>query len=165
MKIFDEKFKQHKSNYFLQPLFATIAVAAALFLFDIVDQPMIVASFGASAFIIFTRPHDKTSSSRHVIGGYIIGIIVGSLVHLATFLNIEHDLTEKFLYIMAGGLAVLFTMFFMVVTNTEHAPAVSVALGLVINTWRISIIGQVILGIVIISLIHHFLKKRMVDLM
>jgi len=165
MKIFDERFPEHRINYFLQPLFAAIAVGLALFLFDIVDQPMIVASFGASAFIIFIRPHDKTSSPRNVLGGYVIGIVVGSVVHLATFFDIEHDLTEKVLYLFAGGLAVFFAMFCMAVTNTEHAPATSVALGLVLNTWRISIIGKVILGIVIISLVHHFLKKRMVDLM
>ena len=86
MRIFDPKFQNNKMRYLLQTAIGAVAVAAALLIFDIVDQPVIIASLGASGFVAFSAPQRRVAGPRHLIGGYIIGIAVGCALHyLAIF--------------------------------------------------------------------------------
>lgn len=126
---------------------------------------MIIASFGASAFIVFARPHAETSKPRNLIGGYIVGIFVGAAVHYATVLPIEHDVAVWVLHIVSGAAAVGISMFLMAVTETEHAPAAGIALGFVLNDWTFSTILFVVLGITVISVFHRLMRPRMMDLL
>jgi len=164
MRIVDAKFRANKWRYAAQSALAALAVAAALLFFDVVRNPMIIASFGASAFIVFTRPNAGTSSPRYLIGGYVIGIVVGVAVHYATFLPVEHDVTARALHIISGAAAVGISMFLMAVTETEHAPAAGISLGLVLNDWTFPTILFVVLGITVISGLHRIMKPRMMDL-
>ena len=77
---------------------------------------------------------------------------------------IEHYLTLRVLYTGTGGLAVGTTMFLMAITNTEHVPGISVALGLVINDWSWYTIVFILIGIMLISLIQRKLKNWMIGL-
>ena len=160
----DEKFRDNKVKYIGQSILAGLAVAVALVMFDIVNNPVIIASFGASGFIAFTAPHHRMARPRHMIGAYMIGILVGGVLHYITFLPIEHYLTLRVLYTVTGGLAVGITMFLMAITNTEHAPGTSVALGLVINDWSWYTIVFILIGIMLISLIQRKLKNWMIGL-
>ena len=99
MRIFDQKFHDNKIKYFCQTLFGGLAVGTALLLFDIVNRPVIIASLGASAFIAFTMPRQRISGPRYLLGGYSIGIIVGVIMHCVTLFEIEHDLTEKLMFL------------------------------------------------------------------
>jgi CBS-domain-containing membrane protein len=164
MHFFDEKFWDNKVRYMAQAAMGGLAVAAALVLFDVVRQPVIIASFGASGFIAFTTPHRKDSGPKYLIGGYIIGILVGGLIHYITLLPIEYYLVMKLIHILAAGVAVGLAMFLMTVTNTEHAPATSIALGLVINDWTFPTIGRILVGIILIVIIQRSIRRWMVDL-
>ena len=161
----DKKFSENKIRYISQAILGGLAVAVALVFFDVVNQPVIIASFGASGFIAFTYPHKKMSSPRHLIGGYIIGIIIGCLIHFLTVFPIDQYLTQKIIHIFAGALAVGCSMFLMAITDTEHAPATSIALGLVINDWTVSTIVFILVGITLISGIQYVLKPKMIDLL
>ncbi len=165
MRFFDEKFRENKRYYIFQSLLAGVAVVAALAFFDVVKQPVIIASFGASAFLAFTIPHRETSSPRHLIGGYIVGIIVGSLLHFVTTIETGDYFVQKYCYIASGAIAVALAMFIMAVTDTEHPPAASIALGFVINKWEPSVVVFVLLGISIISAIKTLLKPALKDIL
>ncbi len=165
MQFIDEKFRENKTQYVFQALMAGASVAAALILFDVVRDPVIIASLGASGFAAFTMPHVRFSSPRHLIGGYMIGIIVGCLMHSMTVLSIDHYLTQKILHIIAGGGAVTLAMLLMTITNTEHAPAAAIAVGLVINEWHILTVIMVMVGITLISAIQRLLRKWMINLL
>ena len=165
IRLFDEKFKSNKEKYIIQSLLCGIAVGMALVFFDVVRQPMIIASFGASGFIAFTMPHRPIASARHLIGGYVIAIIVGCLMHALTVLPIEHDLTQIALHIIASIVVVTLAMFIMSVTNTEHAPATSIALGLVINDWTYVTVARIMVGILIIVLVQRLTRNWMMDLL
>ena len=165
MHFFDEKFRHNKARYILQACFAGAAVGAALVLFDVVTQPVIIASFGASAFIAFAMPHGHIGTPRHIVGGYVVGVIVGCLIHFATFLPTDRYITEKALYIISGAVAVMLSMFIMTITDTEHPPASSIALGFVINEWTIHTVVMVLAGISVISLIQRTLRGRMMDIL
>jgi CBS-domain-containing membrane protein len=164
VRLFDEKFKENKLQYIFQAAMGGLAVAAALLFFDVVDQPAIIASFGASAFIAFVMPNHEISSPRCLIGGYCIGIAVGCLMHFVTFFHLEHYLADKLLHILGGGIAVCLAIFLMTITDTEHAPATGIALGFVINDWTFKIVILVLVGILVISGIQRLLKKRMINL-
>lgn len=164
MRIFDEKFKKDKKHFILQAALAGGAVAAALCLFDVVKNPMIVASFGSSAFGAFTMPHRDITRPRFLIGGYVVGIAVGMLVHTVTYMSIDHIVMQKMVYIIAGAIAVALAMFIMGITNTEHAPGASIALGFTLNSATLSTVILVLVGISVIAGLQRLLKRHMIDL-
>ncbi len=172
MRFFDEKFKENKTHYILQACLAGVAVAIALAFFDVVRQPVIIASFGASAFIAFTVPKRPNSSPRKLIGGYMIGAIVGCLINILVilpaenyFTTAEYHLALESIHIMAGAAAVALSMFLMTITETEHPPAASIALGFVVNEWTLATVVFVLAGISAISLVKRIFKSWMIDLL
>ncbi len=164
MRLFDEKFRGNKAKYIMQAILGGVAVAVALQFFDVVHKPVIIAAFGSSAFVAFAMPHRGIASPRCLIGGYAVGVIVGAMVHSVTFLPIEAYIYEKAVYLTGGALAVGLAMFLMAVTNTEHAPATGIALGLVINDWDYATLVYIMVGITVISGIQLALKRWMMDL-
>ncbi|MFQ5952027.1 MAG: HPP family protein [Candidatus Omnitrophota bacterium] len=165
MRFLDKKFKENKRQYIFQSLLAGFTVALALVFLDVVRQPVIIASFGASAFVAFTVPHLRISGPKNLIGGYVVGVIVGVLIHnLAEIFNSIY-LLDRIMTVIAGGAAVVLAVFFMTITDTEHAPATSIALGLVINEWTYHTVILILLGIIIISTVQRFLRPQMIDLL
>ncbi|MGB2601465.1 MAG: HPP family protein [Candidatus Omnitrophota bacterium] len=164
MRLLDQKFRSNKLKYIGQALLGGLAVGIALQTFDVVNKPVIIASFGASAFIAFTMPNQPISRPRCLIGGYAVGLVVGVLMNTLTFLPAEAYILQKEIEITGGAIAVALAMFLMSITNTEHAPATGVALGLVINEWSLLTLGQIMAGIVVISAIQRLLRPWMMDL-
>ncbi|MBD3296881.1 MAG: hypothetical protein GF392_05885 [Candidatus Omnitrophica bacterium] len=163
-KLFDRKYRGNRVQYVLQSVAAGAAVACALALFDVVNQPHILASLGASALVAFTLPHKDLSAPRHLIGGYLIGVSVGALAHLLTVIRIEPYILFKMEHLVAAAIAVAVAMFLMAVTNTEHPPAGGIALGFAINDWTGKTLFLVIAAITVLSLIQVALKPYMIDL-
>ena len=60
----------------------------------------------------------------------------------------------------AVGLSILI----MVSINTEHPPAAGTVLGLVVEGWTLSAVFFVLLGAVMLSVVHGFLRPRLVNL-
>ena len=96
-------FKRLWKYYVLQSLLAAFAVFMALLLLNIQKRPIIVASIGATAFIVFAMPKDVTAKSRNVIGGHLAGLVCGSLCAV-----IPHSafLSSMLVYSFAVGLAI-----------------------------------------------------------
>ncbi len=66
--------------------------------------------------------------------------------------------------IVTGGLAVGVAIFIMVMTNTEHAPAAGIALGLTLNEWNIKTLLFIAAAVIFIMLIRRLLKPFMINL-
>ncbi len=118
---------------------------------------MVIASIGATAFIIFTMPRNITAAPRRVIGGHIIGFICGS-----AFAFITHPTTLA--TILIYSLAVGTTIFFMVALDAEHPPAGGTALGVAITGFSVSVMVAVLTSSIVLSLAHRFCKKFLKDL-
>lgn len=165
--LLDKKFQKHKVKYILQCFLTTVCVFILLFLLDIISDRVIVASLGASAFIVFTMPHAKASSPRFLLAGYAIGIVTACVcVHLsALVLNGHQYIFDGISYNdIFGAVAVGLSVFLMVVTNSEHPPAAGLALGLVMDGCPpVSILVSVI-GITALVLIKTALKRYMINL-
>lgn len=166
MRIIDAKVKKNAGRYIIQCGLATLTVFVILLFLDILTQPAIIATLGATAFIVFTMPKSYSSCPRSLIGGYVIGTGCGCLCY---FLSVSPFVISRFsdyilLYTVFGALAVGSAIFLMAITNTEHAPAAGMALSLVINTWDLSTIAFVIAGVLFLASIRNALRKYLLDL-
>ncbi|MDP8299638.1 MAG: HPP family protein [Candidatus Tantalella remota] len=164
MRIFDQKFREHKLKYIVQSVAGGLAICVSLLFFDMLRQPVIISSLGASAFIVFCTPHRGTATGRHLIGGYILGIIAGLLVHLMARVSFDMYISEMLYNILIGGVSVGLAVFMMAITNTEHAPATGIALAIGLNGATGLQLVHIIAAIVVISAIHRVTKAWMVDL-
>ena len=165
MKLFDAKLARNKGRYIGQCLLATASAMVVLLVLDAMSNAAIIASLGASCFIAFTMPHGAISSPRYLVGGYVVGLAVGTGCYWLGrmplpdgWLLVHHD-------VLFGALAIGLATFIMVVTNTEHPPAAGVALGLVLQEWSLLTVVVVLVGIVLLSLIKRLLKPLLVDLL
>lgn len=162
----EERVRKEKARRTLmQCSLAALVVLIVLFLLDAVTQTVLIASLGASAFIAFALPRSLHSSPRHLIGGYVVGMLAGALMWLVSvpwqFANpvLEHAVT-----ILFGALAIGLAMFLMVVTKTEHPPAAALALGLVLNEWDMVTLLVVFSGVIALSLLKRLVLPVLMDL-
>ncbi|MGB2876810.1 MAG: HPP family protein, partial [Dehalococcoidales bacterium] len=121
------------------------------------EHVVVIASIGATAFIVFTMPRNVTAAPRRVIGGHIVGFICGSAVAV-----IPHPtaLTAIIIYSLAVGT----TIFLMVALDVEHPPAGGTALGVAITGFSVSVMVAVLTSSIVLSLAHRFFKKYLKDL-
>ena len=151
-----EEFRLYWKHYVLQSLFATVAVFVVLYFLSL-QNAVIIASIGATAFIVFAMPDYVTAQPRNVIGGHLVGLFWGFVFSL-----IPHAMV--FGSLVGYSLAVGFSIFTMVVTDTEHPPAAGTALGVAITGMSPNVLIAVILSIVLLSLMHRFFKPYLRDL-
>lgn len=143
-------------HYLYQSFLATVVVFMILLVLNL-ENVVVIASIGATAFIVFTMPKNITARPRRVIGGHITGMVCGSLCAL-----IPHTTTLP--TIMVLSLAVGLTIFFMVTLDLEHPPAGGTALGIALTGYSTEVFIAVITSSVILSLAHHFSKRFLRDL-
>ena len=167
MRVIDEKFKHNVARYMLQCALATLIIAIVLVFLDVLTHTATVAALGASSFIAFTMPAYDVSKPRFMIGGYLVGTSVGCFCH---FLSLSPWMTALFVSqrtssIVFGALSVGLAIFLMVITDTEHAPATSVALGLMLEKWDYRTLAFVLCGIILISALKWLLKPVLKNLL
>lgn len=151
-----EELRLHWKNYVLQSLLAT-SVMVVVFMFLSLENVVVVASIGSTAFVIFALPKSITAAPRNVIGGNLVGLLTGSICNLI----------PQPIYVVtmvAYALAVGLSIFIMVVTDTEHPPASGLALGVAITGFSWSVGIAVISAVILLSLIHYFCKSMIKDL-
>ena len=151
----DREFRQHWKNYLLQSILATFSIFIVLYFLSL-KHVVIIASIGATTFIIFAMPNSITAQPRNVIGGQLVGLFFGFLFFL--FPPFPQCL------IVAYALAVGASIFTMVVIDAEHPPAAGTALGVAITGITLKVFVAIIVSIILLSLIHVFFKSYIRDL-
>ena len=158
--------KDNLRRYLLQCFLAGAVVFVLLMLLDRVTQTVLIAALGASAFTAFAIPLSLHSSPRHLIGGYIIGIIAGvTMSSLNAWMVFSGPFVASAGTIMFSALAMSTAMFLMVVTKTEHPPASALALGFVINECDLYTIAGELAGVVGLSLFKRLVLPMLMDLL
>jgi CBS-domain-containing membrane protein len=150
------EFRQFWGHYVLQSLLATLSVFIVLYFLSL-QHAIIIASIGATAFIVFAMPDNITAQARNVIGGQLVGLFFGFLFSLFPQPALIYS-------IIVYSLAVGASIFTMVVTDTEHPPAAGTALGVAITGISLGVFIAVVMSIILLSLIHRFFKPYMRDL-
>lgn len=164
--LIDKKFRKNTLKYIFQCFLATLTIFAVLVFLDVLKETAIITALGASAFIVFTMPTQYSSDPRRLIGGYIVGLIVGFVFFLISQSQIRDILafSDTVTLVIFGAIAIGFAIFIMAVTNTEHAPAAGIALGLVINRWDYLTIIFIVIAIIWLASIRLILKGYLMDL-
>ncbi|MCD6286777.1 MAG: HPP family protein [Anaerolineae bacterium] len=164
--LFDKEFKHHKGRYILQCTLAMLCVLAVLTVLNTLSHGIAIASLGASSFIAFAMPYQRSSTARAMIGGYTIGIMTGTVCYLVSMLPevssvpyLEANRHEVF-----GAIAVGMAIFLMVITQSGHPPAAGLALGFVTNGADIHSVIIVEVGIVALYALKTLLKPALMDL-
>jgi len=161
----DKRLFTNYKNYIFQCFLATVSIFMILLFLNVFDEAALIASLGATAFIIFALPSTYSSQPKRIIGGYIIGVLVGILcVSLAYALFSEMILYEKFGLIIFGSIAVGVSIFLMCATNMEHPPAAGIALGVVINNWDYHSLVYIFIAVFIMAGARKLLSPYLIDL-
>jgi hypothetical protein len=106
------------------------------------------------------------ATTRKLIGGHIIGLICGTIFYFLFFTGPLAELVAEgtLLQVLAYALAVGLCVFLMTITNTEHTPAVSTALGIVRDSWSYQIVLFVLLCALSLVIIRRLLHRHLKDL-
>lgn len=166
-KLIDNKIKKNFKHYILQCSLATLTMLGILTFLDVLTETAIIASLGSSVFIVFAMPWNYCAEPRRLIGGYMVASIVGIVFYfLSEYARFEiSDYVANFSLLIYSSLAVGFAIFIMVATDTEHAPAAGLSLGLVLNSWDYITIVLIISAVIWMSAVHKLLKTRLIDLL
>lgn len=158
MKLLDSKFKNNKKQYIFQCLMATLSLLIIFGVIDYVLHTVVVASLGATSFIIFTLPHRNSSRVRYILGGYVLGSIAGGIC--ALLVSAQVLLSPM----LVGALAVGLSMFLMVIFNMEHPPASAFALGIAIEGFDLKTVFFVFVVTIVLLVIKYLNRKWFIDL-
>ncbi|MBS4539671.1 HPP family protein [Clostridium sp. D2Q-11] len=126
----------------------------------------IIASLGATTFIIFTMPSAYSAKTKNILGGYTVGIISGIIFNSMSLVLVDKiDMINlSMLYMITGALSVGITIFVMAITNTEHPPAVGMALSLILTPWNYQSLLYVFISILLMILVKRLLRRWLIDL-
>ena len=164
--IIDKKFRKNKLKYIFQCFLASLTILVVLIFLDVLNETAIITALGASTFIVFTMPTQYSSDPRRILGGYCVGLAVGFVFYLISQSPIKNilSISDTTNLVLFGAIAVGFAIFIMAVTNTEHAPAAGIALGLVINKWDYLTIIFIVVAILWLTSIKLILRSHLMDL-
>ncbi len=163
MLLIDPRFKKNPFHYIVQCLLAVAFLAIILLALDAVFHTVMIASFGATSFIVFAMPRLKICTPRRLIGGYVVGILSGVVCSMA-YTALAGGSGALILSGLFGALAVGISIFLMTITNTEHPPAAGLALGLVYEGADLMTLLVILLGVLLLTAIKMLFKKYLINL-
>jgi len=126
-----------------------------------------IAAIGSTSFVLFVTPHSLTANPRHVIGGHLVALLVGSAFAVFSGTPVGQNLLAQMPLVLdvEAALAVALSIFLMAATDTEHAPAAGTALGVVVHGFDWGLILFVVSSAIMLSFVHTMLRPRLRDLL
>lgn len=162
------------SNYFWQPLAAVLFLTLLLFALNQYAVSKIIWAVGAgslasSCFLIFAKPSNPSSLSKKIIGGYIIGILVGEIMHYLVLHIFSSPMaaigTENFyVYSIFAAISVGISILLMCIFRFDHPPAAGMSLVLVLEKHDHLIIFIVLIAVIILALFRQIFIHHLKDL-
>jgi len=150
------RFRKLWKAYALQCAIGGLTTYAILLVLNL-ENAVVIAALGASAFIVFSRPFDLTARPRNVIGGHMIGFTVGSLCALAPQPSTP-------VAIVWFALAVGISSFLMVVFYLQHPPAAATALGVAMRGSSEETFIAIVTITLVLAIAHYILKPHLRNL-
>ena len=183
MSILDPEFEIDPKPFVVQMTIAGIFMLFVFVGFNIYTQSALIAAFASSVFLAFAVPDSHSTDPRPMIGGYMVSITIGVSLSLIYSSSVSEGILNGFgalfgyAHISSGiypyspaytaffaFLAFIITAFSMATTDTEHAPAVGIAVGLIINPWTPQTLLFLGIGIVVLTGFKKVLERWMVNL-
>jgi CBS-domain-containing membrane protein len=132
----------------LPAVFIGITIAILIFFFNSADLALVFASFGSSAFVIYTSPTPESIRIRDVIPAYFLAAVSG---YAASFLLPHFPLP------IVAGIAVSAAAFLMIFFKKMHAPACGIGLAFVIFDLNLAALVTSLLGGLLLMIIARVL--------
>ena len=146
--------KMNKRKLIITAIGSLIGIGIVTFISDEYSAPLLIASFGATAVLIYAIPESPLARPKNVFFGHLISAIVGVLCFL--FLGGEW-------YSMT--IAVTLAIVLMAITNTLHPPGGATSLACVMSSATLSfILMPVMVGVSIMMCVAYamnMLSKKM----
>ena len=149
MKI-DPQFPAHWKQYLIQSGYAALAVFIITIILS--SNPVVIASIGATAFIVFAMPKNVAAQPKRIIGGHLLGFFIGSCFAVFPFMDI---LFFKAVWFAAS---VGVTILLMVILDFEHPPAAGTALGMTLVGYSSSSATAIIASVFTLAFIGYIAK-------
>lgn len=149
-------------HYLLQGLLTFVILGGVLaILHGIAGSVLLAASLASTAFLVFARPHSPESKARNIVGGHVVAVCFGAVFALiAAKFNVG-----EYMGFTLGALAVGMALIVMTITDTEHAPAAGVALGMTVAHADMLIMASTTLaGAILLTLARVVFQKYLYDL-
>lgn len=165
--IIDPKFSRNSRRYFLQAGLAALAMLALLLFIDSLSQAALAAGLGSSVINSFVNPSSRTASSRSVIGGHALGLLLGSAFSVLLFAAPVESFLDDLSPVRNLSLAVSVGLLIlaMAVTDTEHPPAAGTVLGMATRPWELGTVGIIIGAVLLLAVLKYVLRSHLRDLM
>jgi len=126
----------------------------------------VVSAVASSTFLTFCVPSSPLASTRNTVGSYVVALLVtlalSPFAHDPVFpVLLDHEVVQDALAAVAVGL----TMLLMAVTNTEHAPAAGIALGLSLQPWTLEASAAILAMVALLAVVQVAARGRLVDML
>ena len=144
------------SDVLLQSLLASLTIFV-IFILVSLEHALLVASMGATAFIVFASPKSEAARPKNVLGGHLIGLLSG-----APFSLIPHEFLLAFA--LACSAAVGLSVLLMVLAKAHHPPASGTALATAVSGISLGLVLGVLLSSLVMCLAHLLLGRKLRDL-
>ena len=164
----DPKVKRNPRPYIFQCSLAFFALLVVLLVEEVgLHRVVMIAAIGSTSFVLFVTPHSLSASPRHVIGGHLVALLVGSAFAVFSGTPVGQNLLAQMPLVLdvEAALAVALSIFLMAATDTEHAPAAGTALGVVVHGFGWGLILFVVSSAIMLSFVHTMLRPRLRDLL
>ena len=167
-------WKKSKKHFVFQVLSAIIFMAIVLFFMSLDSTSQILwavgsGSLASSIFIVFTIPNSISAQPRRVLGGYLIAILVGVLIHflLGNIFNLvsQHFILENTkVFWVSSAIAIGLVMVLMVILDCQHPPAAGISIVLVLNIQEYYTLAVIGLSVIFLMLIKHVFRNYLINL-
>ncbi len=121
----------------LPAFFIGLTVALLVYLFNSLELALAFASFGSSAFIIYSAPRSKSARVADIIPAYLLSAAAGFSASL---------LLPAVPVAIVAGIALFVSAFLMLAFDKHHAPACGIALAFVLFRLSSLAIAEVLAG-------------------
>ena len=158
--LIDPIFFKKKFRYIFQSFLASIALMVVLLIGDNIAQGAIIAGIAGTAALISFAPHSYASSTRRVLGGHLLSVIVGgSSIFLISLFSIDYTSASNLIIYINSSICIGILIILMGILNCEHAPAAGCLLGLTYSGIDLNSVAFIIFSAAILSLIRIILLK------
>ena len=158
--LIDPIFFKKRSRYFFQSVIASIALFLVLIVGDNIARGAIIAGIAGTAALISFAPHSYAASTRRVVGGHTLSVLVGfSSIFLLSLFSIDYNSAPEIIIYLNSSICIGILIILMGILNCEHAPSAGCLLGLTYGGVDFNSVAFIILSAIILASIRIVLLK------
>ena len=158
--LIDPIFFKKRSRYFFQSVIASIALFLVLIVGDNIARGAIIAGIAGTAALISFAPRSYAASTRRVVGGHMLAVLVGSSsFFLLSLFSIDYNSAPEIIIYLNSSICIGILIILMGILNCEHAPSAGCLLGLTYGGVDLNSVAFIILSAIILASIRIILLK------